>query len=270
MRYFMQQADGYVASVPYGDNIEAGHYVMQEDANIYYEIYGEGRPFVVLHGGGVGCAYEMAQFIDKLKDYCRVIVISTRGHGRSEIGVTPFSLDQRADDIKAVLDNENIEEPVVMMGFSDGGYSGYAFAALYPDRIFKLITIGAGEIPPTGQFFVFDLDEWRKADNDFIEEQQRIRPEPERWPEMLKMYERMWNNTVVSKELLRRVHCPVLLINGELDIHSPLLSAVSAYQMLENAQLAIIPGASHVCFADNFKAVQECMIPFLTKQTYSA
>jgi len=265
MRYFMQREDSYASSVPYGDNIEAGHYVLQEDANIYYEIYGEGRPFVILHGGGTGCPYEMGQFIDKLKDYCRVFVISTRGHGRSEVGVTPFSLEQRVDDIKAVLDNEGVEEPVFVMGFSDGGYAGYAFAAMYPDRIFKLVTIGAGEIPPTGQFFVVDFDEWRKADEAFIEEQLKIRPEPERWEEMLKMYERMWNNTIVSKELLRRVHCPVLLINGERDIHSPFLSAVSAYFMLEDAELAIIPGASHVCFADNFKAVQECLIPFLKK-----
>ena len=78
------QPDAYSGSQhQYGNNPDAGHYVQADDAKIYYEIYGEGKPIVVLHGGGVGSPYEMGQFIDSLSTTNKVIAISTRGHGRS-------------------------------------------------------------------------------------------------------------------------------------------------------------------------------------------
>lgn len=63
MRYFMQQTPLQEGSTPDGNNPNAGKYVQAGDAKIYYEVYGEGEPFVVLHGGLLGSTYEMHQFI---------------------------------------------------------------------------------------------------------------------------------------------------------------------------------------------------------------
>ena len=263
LRYFAQTPQMQSSTIPYGNNIQTAHYVHSGDARIYYELYGNGDPVVVLHGGGLGCAYEMGCFIDKLKDSNQVIVISTRGHGKSEIGHTPFSLKQRADDIRAILNDSGIVKNVTLIGFSDGGYSAYSFAVNYPSMVKKLVAVGAGEVLNTNKFFVFNLNDWRKLDSGFIDQQQSLMPEPERWQEMLHMYENMWNGAVISKETFSKVTCPVLVINGENDINSPMSTAIAAYYELPNAQLSIIPNAPHPCFLTNFNAVWSVIGPFL-------
>ena len=264
LRYFSQTPQMESSTTPYGDNSQAAHYVKSGTARIYYEVYGNGEPVVILHGGGLGSAYEMGCFIDKLRDSNQVIVISTRGHGKSEIGYMPFTLKQRADDIQAVLNDAEVETPVTIIGFSDGGYSGYTFAVNYPSMVKKLVVIGAGEVlNTTNKVFKFNLAEWNRLDENFCDQQCKLMPEPERWQEMLRMYENMWNGVIISKETFSKIECPVLVINGENDINSPMITAIAAYYELPNAQLAIIPGTPHPCFLVNFDAVWAAMEPFL-------
>ncbi len=66
LRHFMQQSPSPEGAIPYGNNPEDGKYVQAGDAEIYYEVYGKGEPFVVLHGGLLGSTCEMHQFIDSL------------------------------------------------------------------------------------------------------------------------------------------------------------------------------------------------------------
>ena len=54
------------SKIPYGNNPKVGHYANAGDAKIYYEVYGKGEPFVLLHGGIFGATIEMAQLIDSL------------------------------------------------------------------------------------------------------------------------------------------------------------------------------------------------------------
>lgn len=76
-----------------------------------------------------------------------MIAVSTRGHGKSELGTEPLTIEQKAGDILAVI-NAETSKPVNILGFSDGGFGGYMFASLYPERVKKLIAIGAGEQTP--------------------------------------------------------------------------------------------------------------------------
>lgn len=76
IRYFMQKPEARGSSTPYGNNITTGHYVQTDDAKIYYEVYGKGKPLFVFHGGGVGTPYEMGQMIDNLRKDYQVIVVS--------------------------------------------------------------------------------------------------------------------------------------------------------------------------------------------------
>lgn len=99
----------------------------------------------MLHGGLVGSPAEMGELADHLKDNHQVILIATRGHGRSEIGHTTMSFEQKADDVHAVLKDASIKDKVDVIGFSDGGYTGYYFAKQYPNEINRLIAIGAGK-----------------------------------------------------------------------------------------------------------------------------
>ena len=120
------------SAVAYGNNPAAGHYFNVGDARLYYEVYGKGKPLVMLHGGVYGYIDEFASFISKLSEKYQVICIATRGHGKSEIGNTAFSYTQRAADAYKII-RSITKDSVTVIGFSDGGFSGLKLAALYPE-----------------------------------------------------------------------------------------------------------------------------------------
>ncbi len=132
-----------LAQIPYGNNPAAGHYFKLKDGTrLYYEVYGEGKPFLLLHGGVFGYIDEFEPFIAKLKDKYQVICSATRGHGKSDIGNAPYTFDQRASDVFQVIQSIT-RDSVIVLGFSDGGYSGFKLAANYPQVVKKLVSIGA-------------------------------------------------------------------------------------------------------------------------------
>src|SRR4051794_40662654 len=180
--------------IQYGNNPKAGHYANTGDAKIYYEVYGKGQPFVLLHGGVYGSTYELFQFIDSLSKTYQVIAISTRGHGKSEIGNTPVTYEQRANDAMAVI-NDVTKDSVTILGFSDGAYTSYKVASMYPARVKKLITIGAGEQVPGLRQVILDTTVAFKLDSLYWKQQLVLMPEPERlqeyWTKMAKFYNTM-------------------------------------------------------------------------------
>jgi predicted alpha/beta-fold hydrolase len=136
LRHFMQAASSPANAIQYGNNPKAGRYVNTGDAKIYYEVYGKGQPIVVLHGGIFGSTYEMHQFIDSLTKNFQVIAVSTRGHGKSELGKNTVTYEQKANDVMDVI-NAVTKDSVIILGFSDGGYAGYKLASMYPARVKK-------------------------------------------------------------------------------------------------------------------------------------
>lgn len=263
LRYFSQADTLPIGETPYGNNPKAGHYVQAGDAKIYYEVYGTGEPFVVLHGGVYGSTYEMFQFIDSLRKNYQVIVISTRGHGKSEMGNIPVTYEQRANDVMAVI-NDVTKNSVNMLGFSDGAYTGYKVASMYPASVKKLIAMGAGEQVPGLRKVVLDTAEAFGLDSLYWKQQLSLMPQPERLQEYwTKNLAPFYNQMVASKELFANITCPVLVMSGERDLNAPLATVIAAYQMIPNSQLGIIPNAPHPVFLVNFPAVWASIVPFL-------
>lgn len=256
------QPSNVVNKIPYGANSEVGKYVQSKDAKIYYEVYGNGQPIVLLHGGILGSTIEMSGFIDHLKSSFQVIAISTRGHGKSEIGTTPITYEQKADDVMDVI-NAVTKDKVTILGFSDGAYTAYKVASIYPDRIKKLIAIGAGEQIPGLRKIFFDSKELLKLDDAYWKQQLALMPQPERLQEFWTKMEGFYNSMTASKELFASIKCPVLIMAGELDRNAPLPTIINAYNMIPNSQLCIIPNTGHVVFLENFDAVWASILPFL-------
>jgi pimeloyl-ACP methyl ester carboxylesterase len=256
------QPPGVVNKIPYGNNAKAGHYVQANDAKIYYEVYGKGQPVVVLHGGLFGSTVEMADFIDKLKQNYQVIAISLRGHGKSELGTAPVSLEQRANDAMTVI-NAVTKDSVIVLGFSDGGYSAYKLGAMYPDRVKKMIVIGAGEIRPGLREFKFTAKQAMELDKPFFEQQLKLMPEPDRIEDLFAGVANCYNNVIVSKDLLSSIKCPVLVMAGDRDDGNPVERVVSAARFIPKHQISIIPNTTHECFTENFKAAWASIVPFL-------
>ncbi|MFX0557466.1 alpha/beta fold hydrolase [Maribacter sp. CXY002] len=250
--------------INYGDNSAAGHYVQTEDAKLYYEIYGEGEPIILLHGGILGYMDEMAGFIEKLKPNYQVIAMATRGHGKSEIGSKTITYELKANDVIDVI-NAVTQDSVTVLGFSDGAYTAYKVASLFPNRVKKLIAIGAGEQIPglrtvnfNGPIFDPNNEIWTKK--------KKLMPEPERLEQFWKDMQHFYNNMVASKKLFNSIKCPTLVLSGELDRNAPLATVIATYQMIPDSQLAIIPNTGHVTFMENFDAVWASVKPFLNEK----
>lgn len=79
---------------------------------------------MLLHGEIVGSMAEMSEFADKLKNNHLVIMVNTRGHGKSDIGTVLPNYKQKAKDLHEVLSALKISK-IDIIGFSDGAYTGY-------------------------------------------------------------------------------------------------------------------------------------------------
>jgi pimeloyl-ACP methyl ester carboxylesterase len=247
---------------PYGDNPSAGHYVNSGDAKIYYEIYGKGKPLVMLHGGIAGSTYEMAELIDQFSKYYQVIAISTRGHGKSELGIQPHSYEQKAKDVIAVL-NKVTQDSVTLFGFSDGGYTGYYLASMFPERVKQMVIIGAAETHPGDYKINLKVADMMQLDKPYWEQQLKLMPEPNRLQEMFDKVSDATANMLVSKDFFATIKCPVLVMAGNHDQFVSTQRVVNASKMIPNAELAIIPNVTHAAFLENFPAVWVITSSFL-------
>lgn len=254
-------------AIPYGNNPEAGHYYNVGDAKLYYEIYGKGKPIVLLHGGVYGYIDEFEPFISKLAENFQVICIGTRGHGKSEIGHTPFSYNQRAEDAYKVI-RSITKDSVIVLGFSDGAFGSLKLAALHPELVKKLIAIGAGDYPKNRKTekYNYTPEGLMKSDSAFFAGRVALMPEPKRWKECLTMLNKMYNEDYVSTETFSAIKCPTLIMNGDRDGDNSLDAVLACAKSIQGSQLAIIAGCWHVVFFCNFPAVWDAIDPFLKGQ----
>lgn len=265
LRYFGQTADSYQSQTDYGNNAANGRYAVSDGTRIYYEVYGQGEPIVVLHGGLVGSVAEMGQLIDKLAQNRQVIAISTRGHGKSEVGKVTPTYEQKAKDIRAVLKRQNIAK-TDLLGFSDGAYSALMFAKNYPAQAQKIVAIGAGEWKKgfrnlgDGNF-----NEFAKLDPAYWQQQAKIRPNPSATQTWFADSIQYYNQLNFGENVFKNIDAKVLMLVGEDDQNAPLDTVISAYKMLPNADLAVIANTPHPAFAVNFEAVWQQIEPFLNQ-----
>lgn len=252
------------AKIRYGNNPAAGNYVDVGDAKLYYEVYGSGQPFVLLHGGVYGYIDELEPFIRKLAETNRVICIATRGHGKSEMGKRPYSWKQRAEDAYAVI-RQVTDDPVTVLGFSDGAYTGFKLAALHPELVKKLIAIGAGDLPKAHKTekFNFSSEALLRDARDFFESRLALMPEPERWDESLGMLNDLYNKDYMSRETFSRIECPALIMGGDRDEYYTVSDLQQVQNMIARSQLSIINGCGHVVFYCNWETVWSTVNNFL-------
>lgn len=252
--------------INYGNNQSVGQYFDVGNCKLYYEVYGQGKPIVLLHGGVYGYIDEFEPFVEKLSHTNQVICIATRGHGKSEIGHSQFSYKQRANDAYKLI-RSITKDSVMVLGFSDGGMAALKLAALYPEMVKKLITIGAGDLPklPAGKkrYEQYSAESLMKYDSAFFNSRLALMPEPNRWDESLKMLNKMYNTDFVSTETFRKIKCATLIMAGDKDEYTPTEDFVKCKKAIKNAQLSIIPGCGHVIFYCNFPAVWAALEPFL-------
>lgn len=110
------------------------------DITLYHQEKGNKEPFILLHGNGEDGTYFKHQ-IEYFSDRYRVIALDTRGHGKSQRGTAPFTIEQFSSDLNEFMIDHGISNAVIL-GFSDGANIAMKFAMKHPDKVKALILNG--------------------------------------------------------------------------------------------------------------------------------
>ena len=219
------------SNVPnYGNNKKVGKYANVNGIKLYYEIYGEGAPLVVLHGNGGSIASASLHYPDLIKKY-KVIAIDSRSQGRSTDTDQPLSYDQMASDINAFLEQLHIDSAFIW-GQSDGAILSLILAMDYPKKVKRVIAYGANVQPDSSAVYGWAVTAVNRV----------IATSKDK--EEVKLYTMMRDYPHIPYEKLHKISAPCLIMGGDRDVIKP-EHLVKMYQNISNSQLCILPGATH-------------------------
>jgi len=214
----------------YGINDKVGQYADVNGIKLYYEIYGEGQPFVILHGNG-GSIGSSTTFISHLINKYKLIAIDSRGQGKSTDTDAPLSYMQMANDVKVLLDQLNIDS-VYVWGHSDGAILSLILAMEYPNKVKKALAFAPNISPDSSAVYQCAIDSDKKIIRESKDEKLR------------KLHQLMLDYPNIPFSRLSEIKAPVLIMVGDRDIikHEHTLRI---FQNIPNSHLCIIPGTTH-------------------------
>ncbi|BBH70987.1 alpha/beta hydrolase [Actinoplanes sp. OR16] len=239
--------------------------------NLYYEIHGEGRPVVLLHGG-LGSGEMFGAILDLFAAGHRVILPDLQGHGRTADVDRPLDIPTMGDDIAALIDHLGLEKPDVV-GFSLGGGVALQVAVRHPEKVGRAVVGSAGirrsatypELLEQQAQVSGAAAEFMK-DTPMYELYQRVAPHPEHFPRLLdKIGEAMAKDFDFTEEV-RGLQVPTLIMAADADLCPP-SHFVEVFALLDGGQrdggwmgegrpkgghaLAILPGLTHYNVVDS-------------------
>ncbi len=203
-----------------------GDYIDANGVHTYYEEQGSGDPLLLLHGGGVG-GESFGDWIPWFAERYRVRVPDRRGQGQSPDVDGPLSYEGMARDTIAFIEALGAER-THLVGWSDGANIALIIGGLRPDLVHKIVAIGANAtvdgLTAAGRASIAQF----AADGSPFSAKHIA----------------CWFDESYSIDLAA-VAAPTLVVAGDDDIMSNAHTAWIA-ESIPNAQLAIIPGASHL------------------------
>lgn len=211
---------------------------------MYHEIYGQGKPLVLIHGGGSTIQTNFEKIIPLLAENRQVIAVELQAHGRTSDRNADLTFEQDADDVATLLKNIHIDK-ADFLGFSNGGTTTLQIAIRHPEIVGKII-LGSALAKRNG------VPDWFWG---FME-----KAKLENMPEQLKagykkvaadtnglqvMHDRdakrMVNFKDIPDEQIKSIKAPALIIIGDKDVITP-EHAIELHRQIVNSELAIIPG----------------------------
>ena len=233
-----------------------------DGVQIYYAEYGAGPPVILLHGG-LGNSDYWGNLIPALAPHHRVIVMDSRGHGRSTRDAQPYGYDLMATDVLGLMDHLKLEKADIV-GWSDGAIIGLDIGMNHPDRIGRLFAFAANSTV-AGLKPDIDKDPTFSAYIERAGEEYRHNsPTPDEYDAFLNQIGAMWaSQPNWSDADLARIRTPVLIVDGEHDEairrdHTEMLAKV-----VPGAQLLILPGVSHFAMLQDPAAFNAAVLKFL-------
>jgi pimeloyl-ACP methyl ester carboxylesterase len=243
----------------------ASGFVEVAGARLRYAAWGRGRAVVLLHGGAGNGDHWALQVVPLAKGH-RVIALDARGHGRSSLGTEPIGYHRLAEDVVAVLDRLKVPRASVV-GWSDGAIVGLDLAIHHPERVDRLVLLGAnfdhtGSLPGAGTGERFDAYLERCA-----ADQLRFTRDPGSFDALLEALRPMWRSEpAFTPEELGRVRAPTLVLHGEGEENIPEEHARALARLVPGARLAIVPGASHFALWQRPERFNALVLGFLAER----
>lgn len=258
---------------------------------IAYDVRGQGRPLVLIHGVGVG-RWGWEPVVDRLARQFRVITIDNRGIGASDAPVGSYSTRVMAADVVAVLDDAGVASASVV-GTSLGGMVAQELALAHPERVDRLVlvaTIPGGRLTAPMPLKTAYLLTWAPL----MRSEQRLRgfvehslgPETlRRRPKVVRRLmarkrahpqsEHAWRAQATAGVLFdplgrqRRITQPTLVLQGTADQVVNPVNAELLADLIPGARLRHVEGAGHLIAWDQPRRFTRLVAGFLTDRALS-
>ncbi|HTN45649.1 MAG TPA: alpha/beta hydrolase [Flavipsychrobacter sp.] len=225
----------------YGNNPAAGHYILLNGAKHYYEVYGEGKPLLLIHGNSTpirGWAPQIDFFSRKYKVYA----IDCRGRGKSELGKDSLTYIQQAKDMAQFIEKLGLDS-VTVIGKSDGGIIALLMGIYYPAHLKRLVAYSANMSPDTSAVYpetAKDAHDKRvEADGMLVR-----KDTSKNWLVEQQRYRMMEYQPHVTAGDLQKISVPVLVMSNDRDVireeHTFFI-----YRNIPKANLCILPNQQH-------------------------
>jgi len=250
------------SKIRYGDNSVAGKFYNIRGIRIYCEIYGSGRPLLMIHGNG-GSIASFQENIPYFSKRYKVIVADSRSQGKSKDVNDSLSFEMMADDEAALLDALHIDSAYVL-GWSDGGIIALLLATRHPEKVIKLASTGAN-LWPDSTAIIPSVWKEEKLNYDLSKEKHlTTSQEKNDW----KLFLLDWFQPNISLNNLHAIKCPSLIIGGDHDLIR-IEHTVLIYQNIPRAYLWIVPNSGHATLMEHKEEFDKTVDNFFTSPFHS-
>jgi pimeloyl-ACP methyl ester carboxylesterase len=251
----------FAAFLSHGQQIKPSisGYAPVNGIKVYYEVYGDGKPLVLLHGAFYTIDLNWSQLIPELSKTRKVIALEMQGHGHSPFSDRKLSITALASDVVKLMDYLKIDSADVA-GYSMGGSVAYQFAVQNPKRLRKLVIISStyktdGWLPVVNNAFKDFKPEF--FDNSPLQTAyDAVAPDKTKWRNFLEqMFAFAKAPFNVGDSNIAKITAPVLIISGDNDgvdkielmkTYKLLGGGVSDLDPMPKSELAIVPSQGHV------------------------
>ncbi|WP_232341341.1 alpha/beta fold hydrolase [Hymenobacter ginkgonis] len=226
----------------YGRNPKAGKFYALRGFKMYCEVYGTGKPLLLIHGNGSSIK-AFAKQIPYFAQTYKVIVADSRAHGQSINKIDSLSYEMMADDYAALLTAMHIDSANVI-GWSDGGINGLLLAIRHPAKVKKLVVTGANLQPDSTAVDPAVLQRVTKTYNMLGGWFKETRPKTPLDSMVYKYFKLLKEQPHISLADLHKIMAPTLVIGGDHDVVRPQHTLLIA-ENIKRSYLWILPNSGH-------------------------
>ena len=228
---------------------------------IWYATFGHGESVVMLHGGLANADYWGHQ-VRALQTHYQVIVMDSRGHGRSSRDAQPFGYDLMASDVLALMDHLGIKKAAIV-GWSDGAIIGLDIAMHHPEHVSKLFAFAANS-DPSGVADIAKSDVFNAYIARAGEEYKRQSPTPTEYKAFVEEITKMWETQPKWTDAdLARIKVPTWIVDADHDEAIKRENTEFMAAHIPGAGLLIQPEVSHFSFLQDPEQFTGDLLHFL-------